>query len=146
MQQSEWVLKRNCSLSPRQFGMAYLLLCVVTAFWASFFTLNGAPLVMAFAMIELLLVGGAFLHHAIHAADHDRVVLDDRFLMIEYFRAGDVTTVMLERCWVRVSAPRHSGDQLLVQSRDKSACIGSCINGRARKQFARELGVALRSV
>lgn len=144
--QSEWVLKRNCSLSPRQFGMAYLLLCVVTLFWAVFFTLSGAPLVMGFALIELLLAGGAFLHHAVHAADQDRIVLDDRFLMIEHFRAGDVTTVLLERCWVRVSAPRRVGDPLMVQSRDKSACIGSCINGRARKQFARELGMALKSI
>lgn len=145
MQKSEWVLGRKCSLSPRQFGFAYLLLCAVTLFWAALFAVGGAPQVMAFALIELLASGLAFLHHAVHAADQDRIVLNDRYLLIEYCRGGDVKTVMLERCWVHITAPQRASDPVMIRSRDLTACIGACISSRARKQFARELGIALRS-
>jgi uncharacterized membrane protein len=65
----EWVLKRNCSMAPGQLFGLFLALCVVSLGIASFFWFQGAKLVMPFAWLELIAVGGAFLVYARHAAD-----------------------------------------------------------------------------
>ncbi|WP_192804920.1 DUF2244 domain-containing protein [Noviherbaspirillum aerium] len=137
--QHEWVLKRNCSLTPFQFGVAYLLLCVVTFLWAGMLALSGAPQIIAFAVIELLLAGGAFLHHAMHAADSDRIVLDERHLLIERVRAGEVDAVRLERGMTRVIPPQRAHDLIQLEASGVKVGVGRLIPDRERQQLSREL-------
>jgi hypothetical protein len=47
----QWVLRRNCSMSPRQVFGAYLLLCFVSLLIAGGFTWWGAAPVLAFARV-----------------------------------------------------------------------------------------------
>jgi len=51
----QWVLKRNCSITPAQLFGTYLALCAVSLTVALGFTWHGASPVLAFAGIELLL-------------------------------------------------------------------------------------------
>lgn len=56
----DWLMKRNCSVSPRQFVGFYVSLALVSLGIAMMLVLNGAWLVLPFTGIELLAVGIAF--------------------------------------------------------------------------------------
>jgi uncharacterized membrane protein len=71
-----WHLVRNCSITPRQLGALYGSLCFLSVVIGTGFWLQGAPLVAPFAVLELLVVGVAFLVYARHATDGERVRLD----------------------------------------------------------------------
>ena len=52
----QWVLRRNCSITPRQLIAVYLSLCAVSLLVGVGFWWQGATYVLAFAGAELLLV------------------------------------------------------------------------------------------
>ena len=72
-----WILKRNCSLTPRQSAAAYALLCTGSFGVALFFLLQGYWIVLAFSLVEMAAVGWALLHYARHALDVERIALTD---------------------------------------------------------------------
>ena len=71
----DWVLKRNCSVTPAQLGWMYASLCAVSLGIAGMFWLHGARYILGFAWLELLAVGAAFLVYARHATDGERISL-----------------------------------------------------------------------
>ena len=50
----QWVMRRNCSITPRQLVAVYLSLCVVSLVISAGFWVVGAPAVLAFAGLELV--------------------------------------------------------------------------------------------
>ena len=60
-QNIDWMLKRNCSVTPAQLAWMYGALCVVSLAIGGFFWSLGAWFVLGFAGIELLAVGIALL-------------------------------------------------------------------------------------
>jgi uncharacterized membrane protein len=70
-----WALKRNCSITPRQLGYIYALLCGASLAAALLCTWQGAWFVMVFSVLELSAVGAAFIVYARHAIDADYLAL-----------------------------------------------------------------------
>jgi uncharacterized membrane protein len=68
----EWLLRRNCSLSPRQMGMAYGLMCVFSFAVATGFVMIGLWQVLLFTVLEMTAVAAAFLYFARHATDYEQ--------------------------------------------------------------------------
>jgi uncharacterized membrane protein len=135
----EWLLKRNCSLSPRQSGWAYALLCVASLFVALPFTLRGAWYVLAFACIEILALAIALLHYARHAGDHEHIALEDGCLMVECVLAGAVEQTRLDPCWTRVVLPRRAAELILLEQQGVRVPIGRFLTDARRRQVAQEL-------
>ncbi|HTR06652.1 MAG TPA: DUF2244 domain-containing protein, partial [Paraburkholderia sp.] len=71
----DWTMKRNCSVSPRQFVFFYVSLALVSIAIAVLLLIHGAWLVLPFTGIDLLVAGGAFFVHARHAVDYERIRL-----------------------------------------------------------------------
>ena len=82
-----WSLQARCSLTPRQFGLCFAALALVSALVAALFWLLGARYVAFFSGLELLLLGVAFGWHACHAADGEQLSLRGSRLHVEH-RAG----------------------------------------------------------
>jgi hypothetical protein len=61
-QSIDWMLKRNCSVTPSQLGWAYGALCVTSLGIGAWFWAMGARFVLGFAWIELMAVGLAEQH------------------------------------------------------------------------------------
>lgn len=78
-----WRLQRRCALSPRQFAAALGCVAALALVLAAFFFLLGAPLISAFLAAQLLIVAAAFAHHAVHAADGERLWLQGDRLQLE---------------------------------------------------------------
>jgi len=49
----QWVLKPNCSITPRQLGAVYLSLCLVALAISAGFWWQGARVITAFAGVEM---------------------------------------------------------------------------------------------
>ncbi|MDQ3059527.1 MAG: DUF2244 domain-containing protein [Pseudomonadota bacterium] len=139
-----WLLKRHCSLAPAQLAWFYLSLCVVSLGIAGFFWWQGTPMVMTFALMELLAVAVAFLFYARHAGDAEKILLQDGQLVIELETAGRTERAEFRREWVRVE-PRHGDGSLIeVSGQGRSVRVGRHMRPELRPMLAREIRWALR--
>src|SRR4029078_7636177 len=74
----QWLLRRNCSVTPTQLVAFYLSLSAWSLAIAGAFWWYGATLVMPFAGIEVLAVGAALLAYARAAGDRQALRLTAR--------------------------------------------------------------------
>jgi uncharacterized membrane protein len=140
-----WLLKRHCSLTPAQLAWFYLSLCILSLGAAGVFWWRGAPVVMTFALLELLAVGAAFMRYARHAGDAEKILLQDGQLVIELETAGRTERAEFNREWVRVE-PRHGDGSLIeVSGQGRTVQVGRHVRPELRPMLAREIRWALRA-
>jgi uncharacterized membrane protein len=140
-----WILKRNCSLTPRQSAAAYALLCTGSFGIALVFLLQGIWIVLAFSIVEMAAVGWALLHYARHALDVERIALTERSLVVERIDAGRHSQFQLDPVRTRVAPPLRRRKLILLESPGASVEIGSYVSESIRQQVAQELARAMRS-
>ena len=142
---AEWLMKRNCSLTPRQALLVYALLCAATLGIALVFTLQGAWMVLAFALVEAAAVGTALLHYSRHALDHERIRLWEGCLLVERADGARRHAVRLDPAHARVSlADAGMRTLVLVEARGVRVEIGRYLTPSARLELVRALQQALR--
>ena len=142
---AEWLMKRNCSLTPRQALLVYALLCAATLGVALVFTMQGAWMVLAFALVETAAVGAALLHYSRHALDHERIVLRSGCLLVERADGARRSQVALDPTHARVSLPGSGMRSLVViEARGRRVEIGRYLTPSARLELVRALRAALR--
>jgi uncharacterized membrane protein len=135
----DWLMKRNCSVSPRQFVYFYVSLAFVSVTIAVLLLINGAWLVLPFTGIDLLVVGGAFAVYARHAVDYERIRLYPNRLVIEQVSADTLSQFELNPRWVRVEPGVTPRDPVRLVSRGQTVAVGLHLPQYRRAQFAREL-------
>jgi uncharacterized membrane protein len=143
-QNIDWMLKRNCSVTPTQLGWAYGMLCVVSLCIGVGFWLLGAPFVLGFAWVELIAVGLAFFMYARHASDGEMISLRGSQLVVETESAGRRERAEFNRDWVRVE-PRASDTSLIeVSGQGRRVQVGRYVRPELRPVLAHEIRRALR--
>ncbi len=142
---AQWLLKRNCSLSPRQAAKAYGALCGALLLIGLGFTLRGAWWVLAFALLEIGATVLALLHYARHAGDRERISLTPECVLVERIEAGQVREVRLDPCWIRIGAPDRRRSLVELESRGIKVAVGGYVSEEARRQLAGELRRALQT-
>ncbi|RFU47125.1 DUF2244 domain-containing protein [Paraburkholderia sp. DHOC27] len=140
----DWMMKRNCSVSPKQFVCFYVSLALFSLIIAFMLFLVGAWLVLPFTGIELLAVGIAFAIYARHAVDYERVRLFPNRLVIERVSAEQLTQFEFNPRWVRIEAGATPRDHIKLVSRGETIMIGQHLAQYRRAQFAGELSMWLR--
>ena len=142
----EWFLKRNCSLSPRQLGLAYGVLCACAFGIALVFAIQGVWIVFGFALVEMLAMAGALLHYARHATDHEHIALSERCLLVERVQGGRTEQVRLDPHWTRIALPDRRHHPLIqLESRGIKVEVGGFVTDATRQQVAQELRHELRT-
>ena len=144
MSSREWILKRNCSIAPRQLAMVYAGLCSVSLTVAVLFTLRGAWYILGFAVLELAAVGLAFFHYGRHATDRERIVLSEDTLLIELVRAEQASPHRLDPHAARVDLPDGHRGLIVVEAAGVRVEVGRFLTSWRRREFARELAQAIR--
>jgi uncharacterized membrane protein len=139
-----WLLRRNCSATPRQMLMFFGSLCALSLGIGLFFWLQGATLIMPFAWIEVLAVGCALLVYARHATDTENIRLQPDRLTVEYVSGRHVQRVEFAPEWVRIE-PKH-GDHSLIElsGQGRRIAVGRFVRPELRRQLAEELRWTLR--
>jgi uncharacterized membrane protein len=145
MASREWVLKRNCSISPRQLTMVYAALCSISFAVAAFFTLRGAWYVLGFAILEMAAVGLAFLQFGRHATDREHIALIDDYLLVELIQAEQSRQFRLDPRYTRVELPDERGGLIELEGGGMRVEIGRFLTEWKRREFAQELRQVLRA-
>lgn len=140
----QWVLQRNCSITPRQLMAVYLSLCLLAMLISAGFWWQGAPLVTAFAGVELLLVGIALLAYARHAGDREVLTLAGRSLAVEQCHGSRVEHADFQAEWLKVEPVAGQGSLVELSARGQSIRVGRLLRPEARGAFAQELRRAVR--
>ena len=141
----EWLLKRNCSLSPGQVARAYGALCATVLAIGALFALLGVWFVFAFGLLETGAVMLALLHYARHATDREHIALSDGCLLIERIEGGRVHAVRLDPCWTRVTVPSRRRSLIRLEARGVHVEVGGFVCEEARLTVAQEMRRELRA-
>lgn len=144
VQPHEWLLKRNCSLAPRQLAFAYAALCLMSFSVAVMFTLLGAWYVLIFAVLEMSAVALAFLCYARHATDREHIALADDCLLVERSVAGQVEQTRLDPYWTRIVPPMRPQDLINLEAKGIKIEVGRFVTPAKRRRVAQELRQELR--
>lgn len=139
LERREWLLKRNCSLTPRQTLATWSVLMGLSAAIGGFFAWHGAWLVLLFSALEMSAVTAAFLIYCRHAADHEHIVLEHGSLLVEHAVGGTVNATRLDLCWTRMQAPGPNPGLIKLEARGVKVEIGAYLPDARRREFAREL-------
>jgi uncharacterized membrane protein len=140
----QWVLRRNCSLTPGQALAAYALLSAVSLAIGLGFWVGGAPAVLFFTALELLALAVCVLVYARHATDRETITLDGQQLAVEHQHGPARECTTFRSAWVRVE-PRAGQGSLVELSGDGAiACVGRYLPAGLRAELAQEIRQALR--
>jgi len=140
----QWLLKPNCSITPRQLMAVYLSLCAVSLAIGGMFFWQGAPLVLGFAGLELLLVGLALGVFARHAGDREVLTLVGPSLLVERRHGNRVERTDFAAEWLRVEPAAGQGSLVELSGQGRTVRVGRFLRPELRGAFARELRSALR--
>lgn len=141
----QWVLRRNgSSITPRQLVAVYLSLCAVSLVIGSAFWWQGATYVLAFAGVELILVGAALVLYARHAADRETVTLAERDVEVERHFGRQVERAAFRAEWVCVEPAQAQGSLVELAGQGRRVLIGRFLRPEHRAALAQELRRALR--
>lgn len=141
----EWLLKRNCSISPGALLGFYASLCVVSLGIAWFFWAQGATLIMPFAFAELFVVGVCLLVYAHHAADREYIALRGDRLTVQVRNGSRVQEAEFAPHRVRVEPEALDGSLIELSGQGHRVAVGRFVRPELRRLLAAELRQALKS-
>jgi uncharacterized membrane protein len=143
-----WLMRRNCSFTPKQVGIFYLSMVVFSGLITTYFWWIGAWMVLPFAVIELSVLGIALLIYARHARDYEKITLQNSELTIELNLGDKNSLTQWNAPWVRVKDPESLHDRkkdlVILESGAQTISIGQFILAEKRHDLAKEIRQALR--
>ena len=130
------ILKRNCSISPAGLACVFAALAVAVLAIGTGFAMAGAWLILPFAGLEVLLLAAAFLLQARHAADYERIELQEGRLRVEVADAQKLACYELDARRVRVDV---RGANVVLHGPCERFELGRHLDAPSRIAFAAEL-------
>lgn len=135
----EWILKKNCSITPRQLAQAYMALCAASFLVAGYFIWQGAWVVMVFALLEMTAVAAAFVYTGRHATDRECISLGDSGLVVELVQAEQSRQFRMDPWQTRVAIPEPRHRLIALVANGDRVEVGRFLTERKRQEFAKEL-------
>jgi uncharacterized membrane protein len=143
-----WLMRRNCSFTPKQVGIFYLSMVCFSGLITTYFWWIGAWMVVPFTVIELSVLGIALLIYARHARDYEKITLQNSELIIELNLGYKKSLTQWNAPWVRVKDPEslydRKKDLVILESGAQTITIGQFILAEKRHDLAKEIRQALR--
>jgi len=133
-------VKRNCSISPRSLAMLLVLMACFAFAIGVAFALYGAWPILPFAGLEVAALAVAFYLNGRHAADYERIALEDGSLVVEVRDGERVTTHRFDPHWVRVEVNETPRDvRLALRLHGRELEIGRHLDVPGRERLAQEV-------
>lgn len=121
-------------MSPAGLATVFAALAALVLAIGAGFAAAGAWLVLPFAGLEVLLLGAAFVLHARHAADYERIELQSGRLEVEVTEADRVARYQLQNARVSMEEGR-----VVLRDAKEEIEIGRHIGAEARAELVAEL-------
>jgi uncharacterized membrane protein len=138
-------VKRNCSISPRALACLLALTAGLAFAIGSAFALYGAWPILPFAGLEIAALTAAFYLNGRHAADYERIALEEGELVVEVRNGERVAHHRFNPHWVRleVDGTPRGEVRLALRSQGRELEIGRHLDAPGRERLAREVRVRL---
>jgi uncharacterized membrane protein len=141
----QWVLKRNCAMSPGQLGAWFGSLTILSLVLAIACALRGAWLVIPFTMIEVGALGVVFVWWGRHAGDCERIVVGPGRFSVETTDGGRLRRIERRSTWVRIKYDGSRREPIRIVLRGDEIAIGQYVPDDRKPALAKELRGALAS-
>ncbi len=138
-----WVLKKNCSFTPRQVMLFFVSLTTASLLIAFYFVWRGLWMVLPFAVIYDIALAVALLAYARHALDRECVSLVGDILRVDVVRGPRVTRYEFNAQWARFKWDGRRNESLWLGHGDRYVRVGTFLTPQRRRRFARELQAAV---
>ena len=140
----EWVLRRTSPVTPAQMLVLFGCLSLVSLCVGLFFWLQGALLVLPFAVLEILVVGICFLVFSKHVLDQERIVVDAMQVVVEHEQGGVRERAQFRREWVRIEPQGGEHSLIAVSGQGQTVQVGRYVRPESREALAHALRRAVR--
>ena len=149
-ERNRWIIKRNCSASPRLMALVFGSMLALSLAFGLAFAAAGFWVVLPFVGLELAALALAFFCYGRHAADFERIEVDEEAVHIERHEAARSTTVRLTRPWARVELEQGQAGlrgrvRVFLAARGERVEVGRLLAEDRRMALARELRQALQA-
>lgn len=138
-----WLLRRNCALSPCQLGCWFGTLGAVSLAIAALFASWGAWPILPFAFVEVAALGLAFVVHARHAADFERIVVSPGRLVVECETGGALERVECVPDWIRVEYDGARREPIRIVAGRREVTVGRFVPDGGKEELVRQLRASL---
>ena len=139
---TEFVFKRNCSISPVALWMTFSSLVAVSFGFGIAFAMHGPWMILPFAGLEMLALGTAFLVCGRHASDFERVVVGAHEVKVEVLEGRVRSVWEFNPRWLRL-AVESAPTRVWLKYKGEALEVGRLAAGPAKSVFARDLRHAL---
>ena len=151
---AEFVLRRNCSLSPGALMLVFGSVAALSFAFGVMFAALGAWMILPFAGLELAALGAAFVIHGLHATDCERVRVAGDVVTVEVVEGRSNRVHQFQTRWVRLLVDTGAdngagkrgacGISLKLVGRGGEVEVGRHLDQQRRAGFERNLRAALR--
>ena len=134
----------NKSLTLFTLMVLFLIFFLTTSFVSIYFILIGAWPVSFFLVLDFILLFYAFKSYRKATRIYDRIILNDKLLIINVNKNGEKNKRIIEPTWLRLKVYSNRKDQYLsIISRGKSVNVGSFLNLKELSELAKTIKSAL---
>jgi len=134
-----WLMKRNCSFSPKQVGLFYLSIVSFSLLVAGYFLLIGVWMIIIFTSIEILALTIALYVYTRHALDYEKITIVGKQLVVERSWGGKIQTDELNTLWTKLHRNDTGRPSLTLKSSTKEIPIGFFVVMNEQEQFEKDL-------
>ena len=135
-----WLMKRNCSFSPRQVGLFYLSIVSFSLLVAGSFLFIGVWMIIIFTAIEITALTIALYVYSRHALDYEKITINGKQLLIEKSWGGKIQTDEFNTVWTKLHSSGTGKHNLTLKSANKEVPIGFFGRMSEQAQFEKDLG------
>ncbi|MBU3670219.1 MAG: DUF2244 domain-containing protein [Polynucleobacter sp.] len=135
-----WLMKRNCSFSPKQVGLFYLSIVSFSLLVAGYFLLIGVWMIIIFTTIEILALTIALYVYSRHALDYEKITIVGKQLLVERSWGGRIEVNEFNTVWTKLIHKKDGGRDLVLVSAAKELPIGYFVLANQQEQFEKDLG------
>ena len=135
-----WLMKRNCSFSPKQVGLFYISIVGFSLLVAGSFLFVGVWMIIIFTSIEILALTVALYIYSRHALDYEKITIVGKQLMVERSWGGKVEVHEFNTVWTKLIHKKDGRRDLVLATSTKELPIGYFVLANQQEQFERDLG------
>jgi len=136
----EWLLKKNCSLSPKQFGNVMVSLGCLSLLVGLVWAFNGFWFILPFVCLECFGLTLAFLIYSKHATDFERVTLTNNDICLETEIGGMSKHSKIPRNWAVAQFRKVKGKKFVFFKYGNSELmVGQFVSEKRRELFFDEI-------
>ena len=134
-----WLMKRNCSLTPRRLSQFYAALICFSLTVGIGFLVVGVWMIMIFTLIELSAVTLGFLIYARHALDFEEIRIEGTQLTIIKFIGYKTQQYQFNTRWTQVAAPAQGSKVFMLTSEKQTIELGQFLRSSQQQKLLAEL-------